>query len=242
MSTVHLIASEIEPAANTAPRCNSRRDGVARAATARGFLVQLVAREAPLLERGAIWLRSAGRQLASLGPSAAGPAATCERLALETLGLREQLKVLAHHLVARWNRTEGRRRLDVSALLEQPVTGAAAELVSLHEQHAAGPTPWVELAVLRPLEQMLAGVVPLAIDVAVVDDSDLAAAARLFGAREQRARALADALAELVAADPRRAPLVAEAEEQAIAIFTKLLTECAKVGPELDCWRYGFVC
>jgi hypothetical protein len=239
MSTVELIALnglEIEPAANTAPRSGARHNIAARTATARGFLIQLVAREVPLLERGASWLRAVGR---SLDP--AGSAAVCDRLAGESLDLREQLIVLTHHLVARWNRTEGRRRLDVAALLDQPITGAAAELVELGERHAAGPTPWIELAIVRPIEEMLAGMVPLAIDVAAVDDSDLAAAAQLFGAREQRARDLASVLATITAADPRRSAIVAEVEEQAIARFTKLLTECAKIGPELDCWRYGFV-
>jgi hypothetical protein len=240
MSTVELIAVEIEPAANTAPRVGGR-DLVARTATARGFLIQLVAREVQLLERGAIWLRAVGHQLGSRDSSATLEHA-CDRLASQTVDLREQLIVLAHHLVARWNRTEGRRRLDVAALLTQPLTGAVAELVELHERHATGPTPWLELAVLRPIEQMLAGVVPLAIDVASVDDSDLAAAARLFGAREQRARELARGLAAVLATLTVEPAIVTEVEEQAIATFTKLLAECAKIGPELDCWRYGFVC
>ncbi|HLT38033.1 MAG TPA: hypothetical protein VK034_17225, partial [Enhygromyxa sp.] len=181
MSTVELIAVEVEPAANTAPR-----DG-ARATAARGFLIQLVAREVALLDRGASWLRAAGR-LETLSDA-------CERLASHSEVLREQLIVLEHHLVARWNQLDRRGRLDVAALLDQPSPPGSpfAELVELHERHVSGPTPWLELAVLRPIEQMLAAMVPLSIDLAGFaharesDCDELQESARLFGARELRA-------------------------------------------------------
>lgn len=245
MSTVELIAVEVEPAANTGPRSGARREVVARTAAARGFLIQLIAREIQLLDRSATWLAAAGRELGREWGERPELSDGCDRLADQTAVLREQLRVLMHHLVAHWNRSEQRcgrrlhgRRLHVATLLEQPITGAFAELVELHERIVAGPTPWLELAVLRPIEQMLAGVVPLAIDVAAVDDGDLAEAAELFGAREQRARELATLLVNIIAADARRSAAVAELEEQAIATFTKLLAECAKTGRELDGRRH----
>lgn len=251
MSTVELIdmidmidltALGPVPAANTAPRfLGSAAVVSARAAAARGFLIHLVACEAQLAERNAGWLREVGRQLEADMPDMSQ---ACDQLACETEALREQLVVLAHRLVARWNWLERQNRLDVATLLEQPMSRAVAELVALHEANVSGETPWVELAAQRPIEQMLAAMVPLAIDLAgfgagfmsgasELQHDELADAARLFGAREQRARKLSTLLTNLTAADPDRSALTLVAEEQAVVAFTKVLAECAQIGNTL---------
>lgn len=235
MSNVVPIDSAPELAANSAPRFGAGRDSTR---AARGFLIQLVACEAQLAEYNAVWLREAGRQIEP------ALAQVCERLACETEALREQLIELEQRLVARWNWVERAHQIDVDALLRQPMTKVVAELVELHEAHVHGPTPWAELAALRPIEQMLAAMVPLSIDLAGFtharesDCDELQEAARLFGARELRARELTGLLDTLIAADPQRATLVREAEEQAIAAFTKVLSECARQGRELDGPRF----
>jgi hypothetical protein len=242
MSNVVLIdfAPELalEPAANSAPRSASGRDAVSTR-SARGFLIRLVACEAQLAECNAVWLREVGRRLDRDWMMAE----TCDRLARETEALREQLIVLAQRLVARWNWLERRRQVDASELLREPISRAVAELVELHEGHVSGPTPWAELAALRPIEQMLAGMVPLAIDLAgfgfehgcasELENAELTDAARLFGAREQRASELTTLLDTLTAVDSRRSAIVKVAEEQAIAAFTKVLAECAHLGHQL---------
>jgi hypothetical protein len=234
MSNVVPIDSAPELAANSAPRSGAGRDSTR---AARGFLIQLVACEAQLAEYNAVWLREAGRQFEP------ALAQVCERLACETEALREQLIELEQRLVARWNWLE-RGQVDAGALLRQPMSKVVAELVELHEAHVHGPTPWAELAALRPIEQMLAAMVPLSIDLAGFahgresDCDELQEAARLFGARELRARELTGLLDTLTAADPQRATLVREAEEQAIAAFTKVLSECARLGRELDGQRF----
>jgi hypothetical protein len=234
MSTVELIAFQHERAANAGPRFAPKRDDGVRTA-ARGFLIQLVAREVQLVGHSPAWLRAAGRALASAGVGEQ----VCEQLATEAVTLREELHVLAHRLVARWNWSSRRRpelssrpghraEIDIAALLAQPSSPAVAELIALHERNVNGPTPWLELAALRPIEQMLAATVPLAIDVARLDDAELTDAALLFEGREQRARELATLLSRLIAADPRRATSIAIVEEQAVAAFTNVLAECAK--------------
>lgn len=265
MTTVELIGTAYEPAANSAPPgwCDVAV-GNLRSHAARGFLIQLVAREIQINESCETWLRTVARQLESLAePGSAGAAAACDRLASQTRALRAELVVLVHRLVGRRNQISGsglgsagfgrtgrlravgtpvpRRRVDVFALLAQPRSLAMVELLELHQQNLATAEPWIELAALRPVEQMLAGIVPLAIDIAGVDDSDLCAAAELFEARTQRVAVFGSLLASLVAADPRRSASMRAAEERAIAVFTKLLSECAEIGQQLDSWRHGFV-
>lgn len=230
MSTVELIDFSPELAANSAPRPVADLDVVStRATAARGFLIQLVAREVQLSPLRARWLREVGQQLQPMHGAA------CERLASETELLHEHLRELVERLVGRWNWLERHRRIDALRLLEQPPSRAVAELIELHEQHLISPTPWLELAALRSIEQMLAVVVPLAIDLAgfargEVVHAELADAALLFATREQRACSLAELLAELIAAEPERSALVDVAEEQAITSFTKVLAECAQIG------------
>ncbi|HVI04453.1 MAG TPA: hypothetical protein VM869_37465 [Enhygromyxa sp.] len=246
MSTVELIALGHEPAANCGPRCLAGREQAsARAAAARGFLIQLVACEAQLAQRSAGWLQELGPRLSPTMAEA------CERLAWDSKKLCEELVVLAYRLVGRWNWRDRGRHLDVVALLEQPPCRSVAELIELHESHLRSATPWLELAALRPIEQMLAAMVPLAIDLAglcegpadavaetevgasELEHPELSDAARLFGARSQRADQLERMLAELAGADPERSAIVRAAEEQATATFTKVLAECAHIGREL---------
>ncbi len=248
MNTVELIGSAYEPAANSAPGPGYRapwgervwREDLAdnaRSATARSFLIQLVVREIQFTERSNTWLR----MLAEADEPVRGWAHACRQLADQTRSLRGELAVLLHRLVARRNRLNPRCRVDVIALLAQPLSEVMVEQLELHEVTVAGSTPWLELAALRPIEQMLAGMVPLAIDVAGAGHSDLQEAALLFGGRAARAGVLGSLLANSIAADPRRSEQVHAAEEQAIASFTKVLIECAQIGRELDSWRHGFV-
>jgi hypothetical protein len=215
---MHTLAARVEDAANSAPRFVPKRNEGIQAA-ARGFLIELVACEVQLADHGAEWLRAVGRS-AGIGE--------CEQLASEAVMLREELRVLVHRLVDRWNWLYARRRpqIDAAALLTRPMSPVVAELVALHERNVNGPTPWVELAALRPIEQMLAVVVPLAVDVAGIDDAELTETALLFEARSQRACELGTLLSNLIAADPRRATSIAIVEEQAVAAFTKVLAEC----------------
>jgi hypothetical protein len=241
MSTVELIVFAPEPgfASCSAASRQSAAKLNARAIMIRGFLIHLVAREVQLVERGAAWLRAVALQ-----SEVSEVSEVCERLAAHNDTLREELITLVHRLVARWNWIERHRRLDAVELMAQPMTSAVAALVDLHETNVHGSTPWVELAAVRASEQMLASVVPLAIDIAGIAKPELAHAelldaSRLFGAREQRAGELTTVLADLVAADPQRSALVEIAEERAIAAFNQVLAECAKIGPELDRRRHG---
>ena len=170
-------------------------------------------------------------------------AEACERLAWDSKKLCEELVVLTYRLVGRWNWRDRGGHLDVVTLLEQPPCRSVVELIELHESHLRSATPWLELAALRPIEQMLAAMVPLAIDLAglvgtevgasELEHPELVDAARLFAARSQRADQLERMLVELVAADPERTAIVRAAEEQATATFTKVLAECAHIGREL---------
>ena len=222
MNTVLSIDTRYEPAANSAPAWTIDETASTRAAAARGFLIQLVAREIQIADRCAVWLRGA---------------AEGERLVEGTRALRSELVVLLHRLVARRNRLNPQRRLDVIAILAQPLSPVMDELFELHESA----TSWLGLACLRPIEQMLATTIPLSIDITRADDSDLREAAQLFAARQRRADELASLLAEIVAADRDRAALVHAAEDQAIACFAKILSECSEIGQDLDNQRRGFV-
>lgn len=246
MNTVELIGTAYEPAANSGPGWGDASLEHARSQVARGFLIQLVAREVQLNDFGATWLQEVATQLSSLAEPGSRTdyrtgAEACAVLANETRALRAKLVALAHRLVARRNQISPQRCVDVFALLAQPRSLAFIDVLEMHQQNLAGREPWIELAALRPIEQMLAGVVPLAIEVVGVDDGDLREAAELFGTRTQRASLLSSLLRNLVAVDAGRLASVRAAEDRAIATFTNLLSECAEIGRQLDSWRHGFV-
>ncbi len=243
MNTVELLDSAYEPAANSSPDWARRRAcASARTAAARGLLIQLVAREIQLAERSDAWLRAIAGQLATAAePGSERRAAACEQLADATQDLRAELVVLLHRLVARRNRLNPQRRVDVIAILSQPLSPTMIELIDLHERNVALAEPLVELASLRAIEQLLAAMVPLSVELTGAEDSDLDEALRQFASRSTRAAALGELIANLTAAKPEREALARAAEDRAIACFTELLVECGEVGRELDSWRHGFV-
>ncbi|WP_181197472.1 hypothetical protein [Enhygromyxa salina] len=214
-----------------------------RAQAARAFLIQLVAREIQLSARVAGWLRTTGQHVTALGMSEL--ADECVRLAAETWELREQLVGLVHRLVARRNRGLGRRRINVVLLLEQPLSDAMVEFVDLNEVAITSATPWAELAALSAVERMLAGAVPIAIDIAGIDDDfphshgDLVEAAQLYEQRSLRARALYEAISTIRAANPKHREITREITDRAIDIFTKITSESAELGRQLDSWRHS---
>jgi hypothetical protein len=226
MTPIELITTSHEPAARS-----RTVKAAGREAAARGFLIQLVAREIQTSEHVAGWLTTIAE---TADPRVAQ---ACTQLAAQTWTLREQLIELEHRLVARWNQIPGRRPISAHALASQGPSPAMRELIAFHTALVSGPKPWLELAALRPLEQMLAGAVPLALDVAGIDDVEFTDAAQLFAAREQRASTLDSLLVHF--AD--FADELAEVEEQAVAAFSQLLAECAAIGRELDHWRHGFI-
>lgn len=202
-----------------------------KAGLARAFLLHLVSREIQLSGHLAGWLRSTAqgltqRQLTELS-------ADCVRLAAETWELREQLLAVAHRLAARRNRgVPTARRVNVMQLLEQPHSAAMLAFIELNQQIVASATPGVELAVVTAVEQLLSGVVPLAIDVAGFDGeiaADLAEVGEAYEARFARADALRRLTAAFAAAAPECKQALREAGDSAIAHYTEIIRESAEL-------------
>ena len=202
---------------------------------ARAFLIQLVSREIHLGHRQAAWLRVAGRQLARAGQ--AELAGECVRLAAESWKQREQLVVLLHRLVARWNRGV-RRRVEPLDLTEQPPTKSMRAYIDLNEQVVAGATPTAVVAGLAGVERLLCSVVPFALELADCEgQGDVGEALCLYQEREDRAAALEELAAALVAAKPSRRPEFEASAAEAIASFTTVNRESAELGHQLVEWR-----
>jgi hypothetical protein len=203
---------------------------------AREFLINLVSREIQLSGQVAAWLRSSSQRLAAEGH--AELAADCGRLSIGTWEQREQLVALAHRLVARRNRGLSHRRINVVQLLEQPATAGMLAFIELNQQLANDAAPGLEIAVVSAVEQLLVGVVPLAIDVAGFDDDaandDLVEVATTFEARFARAEALRRLTAALAAAAPDRAQALRDANDRAIDCFTQIIRESAEAVDGLD--------
>ncbi len=204
-----------------------------KARAARAFLIHLVSREIQRSENLAGWLRSTAQHLTER--SMTELATDCVRLAGETWRLREQLLALAHRLVARRNRGQTNRRINVMSLLEQPASPAMLDFIGFNEALVGSGPPGAVLAVVSAVEQLLSGVIPLAIDIAgLADDEadDLAEVAQAYEARFARAEALRRLTAALVAADPENGRAVREAGDSAIEHYTEIIRESAELSRE----------
>lgn len=205
-----------------------------KARLARAFLIHLVSREIQLGGQVAGWLRSTAQRLAE--QQLTGLSADCVRLATETWELREQLIVLAHRLVARRNRGLSHRRINVMQLLEQPPSAGMRAFIQLNQDIVANAAPGVELAVAGAVEQLLVGVVPLAIDLAGFDDpanDDLAEVAEVYAARFARVDALRQLTAALVASTPECGQALRDASDRAIDSYTQIIRESAELAPAM---------
>jgi hypothetical protein len=210
---------------------------------AREFLIYLVSREIQLSARVAVWLRSTSQRLADEGLSEL--AADCGRLSIGTSELREQLVALAHRLVARRNRGLSHRRINVVQLLEQPASPGMLAFIELNQQLVRDAAPGLEIAVVSAVEQLLVGVVPLAIDVAGFDhdaaNDDLVEVATTYEARFARAETLRRLTAAIAAAAPERGQALRDANDRAIECFTQIIRESAEAIHDLD-GRRGSMC
>lgn len=251
MSNVESSALQSHTTASSSVAVSAARGSVAnKARLARAFLIHLVSREIQLSGQVAGWLRATGQRLADpqltehpqlaadqlAADQLAGLGADCGRLATQTWELREQLIALAHRLVARRNRGLGHRRINVMQLLEQPPSTGMRAFIELNEDIVGNAAPGVELAVVGAIEQLLVGVVPLAIDIAGFDDAandDLVEVSEVYAARFARVEALRQLSAELVAAVPECGAALRDASERAIASYTQILRESAEAGHAL---------
>lgn len=246
MSNVESSALQSHTTASSSVAVSAARGSVAnKARLARAFLIHLVSREIQLSGQVAGWLRATGQRLADpqltehpqiAADQLAGLAADCGRLATQTWELREQLIALAHRLVARRNRGLGHRRINVMQLLEQPPSTGMRAFIELNEDIVGNAAPGVELAVVGAIEQLLVGVVPLAIEIAGFDDAandDLVEVSEVYAARFARVEALRQLSAELVAAVPECGAALRDASERAIASYTQILRESAEAGHAL---------
>jgi hypothetical protein len=217
--------------------------GTSKARFAREFLIYLVSREIQLSGQVAGWLRVTARRLAD--QQLVEHSADCVQLAAGTWELREQLVALAHRLVARRNRGLGHRRINVMQLLEQPSSTGMLGFIEFNQQLISNAAPAVELAVVSAVEQLLVGVVPLAIDLAGFDDAandDLVEVATCYEARFARAEALRRLTAAVVATSP--AADLRETTDRAIECYTQILRESAEFAEclgDLD-GRRGSLC
>jgi hypothetical protein len=210
---------------------NSARGTIAsKGRLAREFLIYLVSREIQLSGEVAGWLRTTSQRLA--GEGHAELAADCGRLSMGTWELREQLIALAYRLVARRNRGLSHRRINVGQLLELPPTAGMLAFIELNQQIMNDATPGLEIAVVSAVEQLLVGVVPLAIDVAGFDDDaasdDLVEVASTYEARFARAEALRQLTAAIAAVAPECAQALRDANDRAIDCFTRIIRESAE--------------
>jgi hypothetical protein len=237
----HTIAATI-----TANSVAARGAVGAEGRLARAFLIHLVSREIQLSGQVAGWLRSTAQKLAD--QRLAELSADCVRLATETWQLREQLIALAHRLVARRNRGLSHRRINVMQLLEQPPSSGMRAFIELNQDIVANAAPGAELAVVGAIEQLLVGVVPLAIDLAGFDEpanDDLAEVAEVYAARFARVDALRQLTAAVLAATPGCGQALRDASDRAIDSYNQIIRESADLarveGASLD-GRRGSMC
>jgi hypothetical protein len=208
-----------------------------RVARTRGFLLQILAREILIRDRSADWLCAAAERLAwGEDERKQRLAGDCVRLAAETLAVQAELVRFARRLVDLWNRGTPERRVDLVALLAESPSEAMIELFELLDEQARSERPWAVLALVRPVEQMLATVVPLAIDAGIAQE-ELRVAAELYTGHARRAEELAQMLATLDLVETSET--LAVVEDQASRAFSKLLVECAEIGQALDRWRHS---
>jgi hypothetical protein len=218
-----------------------------KARSARAFLIHLVSREIQLSSHVAGWLRAAARGLTERNMTELS--ADCVRLAAETWELREQLVALAHRLVARRNRGLSQRRINVMSLLDQPASPAMLAFIDSNDKLVAHGPAGVVLAVVSSVEQLLSGVVPLAIDLGGIagggmgndDATDLAEVAEIYEARFARAEALRRLTAELATVAPECGAALRDAGDSAIEHYTQIIRESAELGEHLD-GRRGSMC
>jgi hypothetical protein len=204
---------------------------VSKARIARGFLIHLISREIQLSGYAASWLRATSQRLAD--QHFAELSADCVLLATQTWELREQLIALAHRLVARRNRGLSHRRINVMQLLEEPPSAGMRAFIEFNQDIIENAAPGVELAVVSAIEQLLVGVVPLAIDLAGFDDAandDLAEVAEVYAARFARVEALRQLTAALLAAVPECREALRDASDRAIDSYTQIIRESAEAG------------
>lgn len=210
-----------------------------RVARTRGFLLQVLAREILVRDRVADWMCNAAERLAwGDDPSKQRMAGDCVRLAAETLAVQAELVRFARRLVDNWNRNTPDRRVDLVALLAEPPTQAMVEVNALLDAQVRDGRAWAVLAFARPLEQMLAAVVPLAIDAGIPEE-ELRSAAELYNGHARRAEEIGELLARLASVET--AETLSAVEHQASQAFSQLLLECAEIGQALDRWRHGVV-
>jgi hypothetical protein len=239
MSNVESSALQPQTTAPGSVAASAVRGSVtSKARLARAFLIHLVSREIQLSGQVAGWLRATAQRLPD--QQFAALSADCVRLATETWELREQLIVLAHRLVARRNRGLSHGRTNVMQLLEQPPSAGMRAFIEFNEDIVGNAAPGVELAVVSAIEQLLAGVVPLAIDLAGFDDAasdDLAEVAEVYAARFARVEALRQLTAALLAAapesDPQLGVALRDAGDRAVESYTEIIRESAELAYDL---------
>jgi hypothetical protein len=239
MSNIESSALRVDTTASGSMRTAPR--GTLKARFAREFLIHLVSREIQLSGQVAGWLRVTARRLAD--QQLVEHSADCVQLAAGTWELREQLVALAHRLVARRNRGLSHRRINVMQLLEQAHSPGMHAFIEFNQQLVADAAPGVELAVVSAIEQLLVGIVPLAIDIGGFDDdvanNDLAEVGAFYEARFARAEALRRLTATLISRAERD-----DATRRAIDFYTQILRESAELssrGDHLD-GRRGSMC
>lgn len=237
MSNVESSALQSHPAAASslgvsAARGTSETGGIiGKAGLARKFLIHLISREVQLSEHAAKWLRTTGQRLAD--QQFVDLSADCGRLATQTWELREQLLALAHRLIARHNRGLSHGRINVMQLLEEPPSAGMQAFIELNRDIVDNAAPGVELAVMSAIEQLLVGVVPLAIDIGGFDDAaneDLVEVAEVYAARFARVEALRQLTAALVAVAPQCREALRDASDRAIDSYTPIIRESAELG------------
>jgi hypothetical protein len=230
MSNIESSALRVDTTASSSVGMSAFR-GTSKARFAREFLIHLVSREIQLSGQVAGWLRVTARRLAD--QQHVELSGDCLELAAGTWELREQLVALAHRLVARRNRGLSHRRINVMQLLEQPHSSGMLAFIEFNQQIVGDAAPGVELAVVSAVEQLLVGIVPLAIDIAGFEDEtandDLVEVAACYEARFARAetlRRLTAAVAEHVA---KPGDALRDASDRAIACYTEILRESAQL-------------
>jgi hypothetical protein len=241
MSNVESSALQPHTTAPGSVAASAVRGSVtSKARLARAFLIHLVSREIQLSGHVAGWLRATAQRLPDQPDQPDQPfmglSADCVRLATETWELREQLIALAHRLVARRNRGLSHRRINVMQLLEQPPSAGMRSFIELNQDIVGNAAPGVELAVVSAIEQLLAGVVPLAIDLAGFDDAasdDLAEVADVYAARFARVEALRQLTAALLAAAPELGQALRDASDRAVDSYTEIIRESAELAHHL---------
>lgn len=235
MSNVESSALEPRTTASGSVAISTARGSVpSKAGLARAFLIHLVSREIQLSGQVAGWLRTTAQRLAD--QQLAGLSADCVRLASDSWQLREQLIALAHRLVARRNRGLSHRRINVMQLLEQPPSAGMRAFIAFNQDIVDNAAPGVELAVVGAIEQLLVGVVPLAIDIAGFEDAandDLTEVADVYTGRFARVEALRQLIGALLAAVPECGEALREASDRAIEAYTPIIRESAELGHTL---------